>query len=80
LTPRQRTLVRESFGDIRNTPPPFALLFHGRLFDLKPHLPKLFTQALSVQGQKLMAMFDPILAGLDRPYTLRGQLHESGVP
>jgi hemoglobin-like flavoprotein len=79
LTPRQRTLVRTSFAAIQETAPPLALLFYGRLFDLQPRLRKLFPQDLSAQGQKLMAMFDSIVAGLDHPDTFRGQLRELGA-
>jgi methyl-accepting chemotaxis protein len=79
LTPRQQSLVRHSFAAIHDSALPLALLFYGRLFDLQPRLRSLFPNDLSTQGQKLIAMFDTILASLDQPESLRPQLRQLGA-
>lgn len=79
MTPRQQVLVRHSFAAIRESAVPLALLFYGRLFDVQPRLRSLFPRDLTAQGQKLMGMFDTILASLDQPEALRPQLRELGA-
>jgi hemoglobin-like flavoprotein len=79
VTARQRTIIRHTFAEIRDAAGPIALLFYGRLFDLDPSLRKLFPSDMKAQGEKLMAMFEHIVKGIDEPESYRDTLRELGA-
>ncbi|HEX6880485.1 MAG TPA: globin domain-containing protein [Terriglobales bacterium] len=65
MTSRQKQIVKESFPLIREVAIPVSLLFYGRLFDLDPSLRKLFHIDMKEQSQKLVAMLDAIVSGIE---------------
>src|SRR5262245_9750796 len=81
MTTRQKSLVKQSFAEIREISGPVALLFYGRLFEIDPSLRPMFRQDIEVQGRKLMDMLTAVvdnIDGLDGPAPLLqglGQRH-----
>ena len=78
MTPQQIKLVQTSFASVRSIADTAAALFYGRLFELDPSLRRLFHGNMSVQGRKLMAMLEYIVAGLHRPETIMPAVQELG--
>ena len=78
MTPEQRTLVTETYPDIRQIAIPVSLLFYGRLFDLDPSLRALFHIDMTEQSEKLMSMLDAIVGSLDSFEEMRPVLRELG--
>lgn len=70
MTPRQITLVRETFAAVKPIAEQAAAQFYDRLFALDPSLRALFKSDMRAQGQKLMQMIDVAVAGLDKPEAL----------
>ncbi len=67
MTPRETTLVRDSFAKVAPIADQAAALFYARLFELDPALRALFQGDMADQGRKLMAAISLCVAGLDRP-------------
>jgi hemoglobin-like flavoprotein len=78
MTPEHRTLVKETYPDIKQIAIPVSLLFYGRLFDLDPSLRALFHIDMTEQSQKLMEMLDAIVGALDTFEEVRPALRELG--
>lgn len=66
LTGEQVRLVQDSFRRVAPIAETAAALFYGRLFDLDPHLERLFKGDLTEQGRKLMQMIGLAVKSLDR--------------
>jgi hemoglobin-like flavoprotein len=78
MTPEQRSLVKETYPDIKQIAIPVSLLFYGRLFDLDPSLRALFHIDMTEQSRKLMEMLDAIVGSLDSFEDVRPVLRELG--
>jgi hemoglobin-like flavoprotein len=63
MTPKQQTLVRDSFAKVA---PAAAAMFYDRLFFLDPTLRPLFKGDMAEQGRKLMAMIGTAVANPHR--------------
>ena len=66
MTPQDIVLVQESWKSVLPIQAQAASLFYGRLFELDPDLRALFKSDINVQGAKLMAMLNTVIAGLTR--------------
>ncbi|MGH8444901.1 MAG: globin family protein [Solimonas sp.] len=66
MTPTQAALVLASWSQVYPIRTQAAALFYGRLFQLDPQLRALFRSPIAEQGEKLMAMIDIAVRGLDR--------------
>lgn len=68
MTPRQVSLVQESFALVSPIREEAATLFYSRLFQLDPLTQKLFSMAdMKKQGGMLMAAISFVVHALDRP-------------
>ena len=65
MTPRQKSLVQESFAKVAPIADTAAALFYGRLFETAPALRGLFHTDIQVQGRKLMQMIGYCVGKLD---------------
>jgi hemoglobin-like flavoprotein len=65
MTPDQIALVKSSWAKVVPIKADAAALFYGRLFELDPSLKSLFKGDMKTQGEKLMAMIDAAVQGLD---------------
>jgi hemoglobin-like flavoprotein len=65
MTPEQIGLVKSSWAKVVPIKDDAAALFYGKLFELDPTLKPLFKGDMKVQGDKLMAMIDVAVMGLD---------------
>jgi hemoglobin-like flavoprotein len=70
MTPKQKSLVQNSFAQVAPIAETAAALFYARLFELDPALRPLFTTDIEEQGRKLMQMLAIAVAGLDDLDTL----------
>lgn len=78
MTPEQKRLVQESWAQVLPIQEQAAELFYGRLFEVYPEVKPYFMGDMKVQGQKLMAMLNTAVAGLDDLPGLVGPLKASG--
>lgn len=78
LTADDIDLVRESFAQVAPIAEKAAELFYNRLFEIAPRLKPLFRGDMKRQGQMLMAMIARMVAGLDDPDSLIGDIEELG--
>ena len=74
MTPRQVTLVRESFAKIIPMREQAAALFYNRLFAIDPNTRPLFRGDMKSQGAKLMAAIGAVVKSLDRIDTILDDL------
>jgi hemoglobin-like flavoprotein len=65
MTPREKSVVRETFAQVAPSADTAAALFYGRLFELDPTLKELFKVDMREQGQKLMQMIGLAVSKLD---------------
>jgi hemoglobin-like flavoprotein len=65
MTPREKSLVQETFAKVAPIADTAAALFYGRLFELDPKLKALFKIDMREQGQKLMQMIGLAVSKLD---------------
>ena len=70
VTPRQKTLVQESFAAVAPRADEVTATFYNRLFELDPTLRAMFKPDLTPQRQKLAQMLTAAVKGLDRPEQL----------
>src|SRR5215469_7304954 len=70
MTPRQVTLVQESFAKIVPIREQAAALFYNRLFAIDPSTRPLFRGDMKSQGAKLMAAIGAVVKSLDRIDTI----------
>jgi hemoglobin-like flavoprotein len=66
VTPRQKTLVQESFAIISPIADDVAALFYQRLFELDPSLRSMFREDMAEQRKRLMQVLTAAVKGLDR--------------
>ena len=72
------TRIRLGFGAVGADADRFTADFYARLFELAPTFRPLFPEDLSSQRDKLKHMLVMLVAGLDRPVTLRPALAALG--
>jgi len=65
MTPREKSVVRETFAQVAPSADTVAALFYGRLFELDPTLKELFKIDMREQGRKLMQMIGLAVSKLD---------------
>lgn len=66
MTPRQISLVQESFKTLVPSADDVAELFYARLFELDPGLRPMFSSDMTEQGKKLLVMLDVAVKGLSQ--------------
>ncbi len=66
MTPREITLVQDSFENVVPIADVAAELFYTRLFELEPSLQPLFSGDMRQQGAKLMTAMAMVVNGLDK--------------
>jgi hemoglobin-like flavoprotein len=64
MTPKQVSLVQDSFAKVALTSEAAAVLFYDRLFDVAPQMRAMFPGDMPEQGRKLMAMLAAVVKGL----------------
>ena len=65
MTPKEKSLVQQTFGLVVPIADKAATLFYGRLFELDPTLKALFKGDMREQGKKLMQMIGLAVSELD---------------
>jgi len=65
LTPRQKTLIQDSFAKVEPIADQAAAIFYNKLFEYDPSLKPLFKSDISEQGKKLMAALKLAVKSLD---------------
>jgi methyl-accepting chemotaxis protein len=70
MTPKQISLVQESWAKVKPIAPQAAEIFYSTLFELDPSLKPLFKNNMVEQGNKLMTMLDTAVKLLDSPEKL----------
>src|SRR6516225_10608007 len=65
MTPREKSLVQETFAKVAPIADTAAALFYRRLFELDPGLKALFKVDMREQGRKLMQMIGLAVSKLD---------------
>ncbi len=78
LTPKQVTLIRESYRRLVPEIDRVSGKFYPDLFRRAPHLRGLFREDLAEQGMKFMSAISVIIAHLDRPEALEARMDELG--
>lgn len=78
MTPQDTHLVRESWRQVQGLGPAAAALFYEQLFQVNPALRTLFRGDLAAQGERLLAMLDAAVAGLEQPQQLLPTLQALG--
>ena len=66
MTPRQITLLRQTFGRVLPLRDIAAQLFYARLFEIDPSTRPMFRGHLQAQGAKLMSALGTAVRSLDR--------------
>ena len=67
MTPRQQTLIRESWAQVAPIADAAATIFYDRLFELDPSLRRLFSQTdMAGQRRNLMQTLAVVVASIDR--------------
>src|SRR5260221_3716502 len=64
MTPKQVTLVQDSFAKVALTSEAAALLFYDRLYDIAPQVRPMFPDDMIEQRRKLMTMLAGVVKGL----------------
>lgn len=70
LTPKQKMLVRHTFGKLTNKSQDVAQLFYDRLFEISPEFKPMFKNNIKEQGMKLIQMLSVVVMSLDKLDTL----------
>lgn len=79
MTPRQITLVRNSFAAVAPIADTAAALFYGHLFAADPSLRSLFKGDMAQQGARLMQMIGSAVGLLEKPQVLLPVLRQLGA-
>lgn len=79
MTPKQISIVQESWQKVLPIAPQAAEIFYSTLFDMDPSLKALFPNNMEEQGNKLMAMLDTAVKLLDKPDKLMPAVEKLGV-
>jgi len=67
MTPKQISLVQESWQKVLPIAPQAAAIFYDTLFEMDPALTGLFPNDMVEQGKKLMTMLDTAVKLLNEP-------------
>lgn len=78
MTPEQKTLVKDSWAQVLPIKDKAAELFYGRLFEIAPEVKPYFKGDMTEQGQKLMAMLNTAVSGLDNIEAMIPALQDLG--
>jgi len=78
MTPKQISLVQESWQKVAPIAPQAAEIFYNTLFELDPSLKPLFKGDLKEQGKKLMTMLDTAVKLLEQPDKLMPAVQKLG--
>ena len=65
MNPEQMQLVRDSLVDVRPLADQIAESFYAHMFEVAPHLRKLFTGNMKTQGTMLMTSLELAVSSLD---------------
>ncbi len=76
---RKIALVQASFDRLAPETQRTAALFYARLFELDPAIRPLFKHDMQEQGVKFMDMLALVVASLDRPATMFGEVKALAV-
>jgi len=79
MTPKQISLVQESWKKVLPIAPQAADIFYTTLFEMDPSLKALFPNDITEQGKKLMAMLDTAVKLLDNPDKLIPAVQKLGA-
>ena len=79
MTPKQISLVQETWQLVLPIAPKAAEIFYDTLFELDPSLKPLFENNLTEQGEKLMTMLDTAVKMLNQPEELIPAVQKLGV-
>ena len=78
MTPKQITLVKESWAKVLPITETAAELFYGKLFELDPDVRSMFKGDMKEQGRKLMAILNTAVNALDNLETIVPAVQEMG--
>ncbi|MDJ0740477.1 MAG: globin family protein [Gammaproteobacteria bacterium] len=78
MTPEQKQLVKDSWAKVLPIKATAAELFYNRLFEVYPEVRPYFKGDMTQQGNKLMAMLNTAVNGLDNLEALIEPLKQSG--
>ena len=79
MTPKQISLVQQSWEKVLPIAPQAADIFYTTLFEMDPSLKALFPKDVTEQGKKLMAMLDTAVKLLDNPDKLIPAVQKLGA-
>ena len=79
MTPKQVSLVQESWQKVLPIAPQAADIFYKTLFEMDPSLKSLFPSDITEQGKKLMAMLDTAVKLLNEPDKLIPAVQKLGA-
>jgi methyl-accepting chemotaxis protein len=79
MTPEQISLIQQSWRKVVPIADQAAQIFYQNVFDKDPSLKALFSQDLTEQKQKLVAMLDTAVKLLDQPERLLSALQKLGA-
>lgn len=79
MTPKQISLVQQSWKKVLPIAPKAAEIFYQTLFEMDPSLTSLFPDDLTEQRKKLMAMLDTAVKLLDDPEKLIPAVEKLGI-
>jgi len=65
LSPRQITLIQQSYEQVSGISEQAAAIFYARLFEIAPQVRPYFKGDISTQGVKLMATLGAVVIGLN---------------
>ncbi|MEQ1439090.1 globin family protein [Fontimonas sp. SYSU GA230001] len=78
MDPAQIELVRDTWARLLPIRADVAELFYSKLFELEPQLQPLFRSNMAAQGDRLIAMLDIAVRGLDHPQVLAPAFRDLG--
>ena len=78
MTPKQISLVQESWKKVAPIAPQAAEIFYNTLFELDPSLKPMFKGDIKEQGKKLMTMLDTAVKLLEQPEKLMPAVEKLG--
>jgi methyl-accepting chemotaxis protein len=79
MTPKQISLVQETWAKVKPIAPQAADIFYNTLFEMDPALKPLFKNNMSEQGNKLMTMLDTAVKLLSSPDKLIPAVQKLGA-
>jgi len=78
MTPKQIELVQSSWAKVKPISEKAAELFYGKLFELNPAFRELFSEDMTEQGRKLMAMINTAVNSLNNLTAVVPAVQEMG--